>query len=292
MPIYKNPTAFRKALEDRLRRAATEREVSLESLRYAVVFDRFLARVFGDDANPKWALKGGYNLQLRLENARTTKDIDLISFDQNLVGANSESQEQSILAELRAIARIDLEDYFSFQVSDVRERIEQATVGGARFTVKTIVDGKEFVTFRLDVVLAELPNARTEELPGDNLLGFIGLPVVRVRAISDEQQFAEKLHAYTYERENQENSRVRDLVDMCMLIQNGINLPETVPMIEDIFAVRKSHRRPSALAQPPESWREQYETLAQIAKLDLPMDKAFKVLAEFYSKLYSKTRSL
>ena len=38
--------------------------------------------------------------------------------------------------------------------------------------------------------------------------------------IGREQQFAEKLHAYTLPR-NSANSRVKDLVDMALLIGSG-----------------------------------------------------------------------
>jgi hypothetical protein len=38
--------------------------------------------------------------------------------------------------------------------------------------------------------------------------------------ISQEQQFAEKVHAYTLPRKTP-NSRVKDLVDILLLIENG-----------------------------------------------------------------------
>ena len=51
-------------------------------------------------------------------------------------------------------------------------------------------------------------------------LGFAGIQPSRVWAIAREQQFAEKLHAYTLPR-NSANSRVKDLVDMTLLIASG-----------------------------------------------------------------------
>ncbi len=72
---YSSPLSFKQALEQRLRTAA-EDGASLVRNRQLLVFDRFLARVvavLGDAV----LLKGGLVLELRLERARTTKDIDL-----------------------------------------------------------------------------------------------------------------------------------------------------------------------------------------------------------------------
>ena len=39
--------------------------------------------------------------------------------------------------------------------------------------------------------------------------------------ISREQQFAEKIHAYSFPFKDRTNSRVRDLVDLVILIRDG-----------------------------------------------------------------------
>lgn len=72
---YSSPLAFKQALEQRLR-TATGTGAELVRKRQLLVFDRFLARivaVLGDAVT----LKGGLALELRLERARTTKDVDL-----------------------------------------------------------------------------------------------------------------------------------------------------------------------------------------------------------------------
>jgi hypothetical protein len=71
---YDTPGAFKSALEDRLEAASTS-GVDFARRRQLLVFDRFLARMavaFGDAV----MLKGGLVLELRLERARTTKDVD------------------------------------------------------------------------------------------------------------------------------------------------------------------------------------------------------------------------
>ena len=72
---YSSPEAFKQALEQRLRTYAKS-GAAFARKRQLLVFDRLLARVvavLGDAAT----LKGGLVLELRIEHARTTKDVDL-----------------------------------------------------------------------------------------------------------------------------------------------------------------------------------------------------------------------
>ncbi|MCP4898771.1 MAG: nucleotidyl transferase AbiEii/AbiGii toxin family protein [bacterium] len=65
------------ALETRLRNTAHRRGTDLQRLRRRVAFERLLARLFVQD-DPPWLLKGGYALELRLQDqARSTLDLDI-----------------------------------------------------------------------------------------------------------------------------------------------------------------------------------------------------------------------
>ncbi len=73
---YASARAFRTALETRLKKIANTERIDLQRIRRQVAFDRLLARIFhGGMFN--WVLKGGYAMELRMQKARTTKDIDL-----------------------------------------------------------------------------------------------------------------------------------------------------------------------------------------------------------------------
>src|ERR1700676_4578317 len=90
---YTSPQAFKQALKQRLKTESSS-GVDFSRRRQLLVFDRFLARavaVFGDAI----LLKGGLVLELRLERARTTKDIDL-----RLVGS-----PETVLARLQEAGR-------------------------------------------------------------------------------------------------------------------------------------------------------------------------------------------
>ena len=101
---YSSPEAFKQALEQRLRASATS-GAEFARRRQLLVFDRFLARivaVLGDAAT----LKGGLVLELRIERARTTKDVDL-----RMMGPSDD-----ILAKLQEAARRDLGDLMTYEV--------------------------------------------------------------------------------------------------------------------------------------------------------------------------------
>jgi hypothetical protein len=85
---YATAGAFRRALEERLKRASLTDQIDLNRLRRQVAFDRLLARLFREEPAP-WVLKGGYALELRFKAARSTVDIDLTL--QQVVTATSAS---------------------------------------------------------------------------------------------------------------------------------------------------------------------------------------------------------
>src|SRR5476649_1167933 len=76
---YATAGALRAALETRLLERSRRDGVDLQRLRRQVAFDRLLARMFSpaSRASRAWVLKGGYALELRFHQARSTKDLDL-----------------------------------------------------------------------------------------------------------------------------------------------------------------------------------------------------------------------
>ena len=156
--------------------------------------------------------------------------------------------------------------------------------GGMRFPVNSILDGKTFARFHIDIGVGDTQIKPLEKLKGRNWLGFAGIKTILFPTISKEQQFAEKFHAYTMSGQN--NSRVKDLVDMILLIQKG---KMSKPKIkESIIAVFKSHdvsEIPSKLSPPPPSWSAPFSRLADECGIKTTIDEAFQKLDSFYSKL-------
>jgi Nucleotidyl transferase AbiEii toxin, Type IV TA system len=77
-----------------------------------------------------------------------------------------------------------------------------------------------FARFHLDAGVGDVIVEPLETIVCQDWLAFAGIESSRVRMIAREQQFAEKIHAYTLPR-NIANNRVKDLVDMALLIGSG-----------------------------------------------------------------------
>ncbi len=210
---YATAAAFRVALETRLKTTSTAEGADLQRLRRQVSFDRLLARFFAE-RNAPWLLKGGYAMELRLRAARTTKDIDI-----SLPAGAVAEYGGEILKRLQESARTDLGDFFEFVIATPQMDLQAAPQGGARYPVVASLAGRVFTKFHLDVGIGDAVVPPTELIEGRDWLGFAGIASPKFVAISKEQQFAEKLHAYTLPRPDSTNSRVKDLVDMVLLAQ-------------------------------------------------------------------------
>ena len=73
---YKTVEAFRAALDARARKEATRTRRPLQRVLNVFLMQRFLARTI-DELGDRMTVKGGMALELRLAQARATKDVDL-----------------------------------------------------------------------------------------------------------------------------------------------------------------------------------------------------------------------
>jgi hypothetical protein len=105
-------------------------------------------------------------------------------------------------------------------------------------------------------------------------LGFAGIESSRVWMIAREQQFAEKIHAYTLPR-NAANSRVKDLVDMALLIgAGGLDKRRILDALRLTFERRGTHDLPADLIPPSADWQIPFRALAE--ECGLPSDSSPK----------------
>ena len=207
---YATAGAFRRALEERLKRASLTDQIDPNRLRRQVSFDRLLARLFREESAP-WVLKGGYALELRFKAARSTVDIDLTV--QRVAASASGDQNQIVREMLQSAADISLGDWFEFVVGPASMDLTAAPYGGARYPIEARMDERTFARFHLDAGVGDVVMRPLETIVCRDWLGFAGIESSRVLMIAREQQFAEKIHAYTLPR-NAANSRVKDLVDL------------------------------------------------------------------------------
>jgi hypothetical protein len=274
---YASGTALRTALEERLKRVSREEGIDLQRLRRQVAFDRFLARLFRSP-NTNWVLKGGYAMELRFQTARTTKDLDFT------VRVAPAGRDDTLLKEIQDAGAVDLGDFFSFRIGEAMMDLDGAPYGGARYPVESIMGGRTFVKFHLDVGIGDVVLDPLEQAHVRDWLGFAGISPPAVPMIQREQQFVEKLHAYTLPRAAAPNSRVRDLVDMALLIQSGtLERKRVLQALHATFDLRATHAVPKTLDPPPEEWNAPFERLAAECQLELSASDAFRLLSEFYA---------
>jgi hypothetical protein len=277
---YATAGAFRRALEERLKGISQAEQVDLNRLRRQVSFDRLLARLFRDDAAP-WVLKGGYALELRFKSARSTIDIDLTvnRVTQATEGSESAAQVREMLQER---ASVSLDDWFEFMIGPPMMDLTAAPYGGARYSVEARMDGRTFALFHLDAGIGDVVLQPLETTECRDWLGFAGIEKPSVWMISGEQQFAEKIHAYTLPRSSQ-NSRVKDLVDLALLIGDGrLDRGRVVNALHLTFVRRETHALPATLSTPPEDWETSFRVLAEECGLEADITAVFDRVRKFF----------
>jgi predicted nucleotidyltransferase component of viral defense system len=255
---YESPAALRSALDARLQNEARQRGTRLDRLRRRAVFERLLIRL--DVGRPNaWVLKGGTALEVRWrERARATRDLDLAYRDKLVDGGA-----------LRALVIDQLSrdpdgDRFRFEVSRVSPLADDMAGRPAwRLPVRALLAGREFASVRVDIVARSEELVITERLLLPGVLSFAGYPSRDIEVVAPAQHFAEKLHALTRRWPDRENTRVRDLVDLIMLIEDGRLEPRQVRQVaRHVFTVRGLHALPDDLPDPPASWSATYAMLA------------------------------
>lgn len=207
-----------------------------------------------------------------------------------MLGAREESTTANLEAvhvALASAAAFDLGDLMCFEISVARRELTAAPFGGATFPVQARLGDKPLGQIHVDVASSEGPLGPVDELVGADVLGFASLPPARVRAMSKAQQFAEKLHAYTSPWASRENTRVKDLVDMVMLIERETLDPKELRRAASaVFAARERQALPVQLAAPPAAWRERYPELASQARVNArDVDAAFALLAAHWASV-------
>jgi len=288
---YKTAGAFRVALETRLQTRAREERTDLQRLRRQVAFDRLLARLFskGPKANYPWVLKGGYAMELRIRSARTTKAIDLTLHDGTRLSKNPKEREEEVRAMLQEAAAANLHDYFEFLVGEGREELGGAPEGGSRYPVEARMDGREFARFHVDVGIGDEVLEPLEVLEGRDWLAFGGIGAPSFPVISAEQQFAEKLHAYSLPRGERAKTRTKDLIDMVLLIrQEKLDKSRVKLAVGATFARRATHDVPEKLEPPPEEWAPVFAALARECSLDVSLFDGFEMVRGVVAKIQER----
>lgn len=279
--IYGSDAAFRAALEARLATRSREAGTDLGRLRRRVAFERLLARL--ESAEPgRWVLKGGMALEVRWsDRARSTRDLDLAVRGDVADGATLRRTLITLLSKHN-------EDRFRFTVGEPRElRADEAGRPGWRFSVEAFLAGRMFAAVRVDVVVRPDEITRTERLRFPGSLDFAGIEAVEVEVVDRAQHFAEKMHASTRTYTTRPSTRVKDLADLVLLIDDGLQPERSVlEAVRHVFGSRATHSLPRELADPPGEWAPRYAELASDLQLSADtVEEAMTRLRAFWRQM-------
>lgn len=271
---YDSPQALREALEQRLSNRSTATGVRVDRLRRRVVFERIVARLVSAEPG-RWVLKGGMALDVRLaDDARLTKDIDFGLRDAIEDGASLHVRL------LRALTDDLGHGDFDFAVADPTLMAADGS-GHVTWRVKVAAHlaGRLFGAISLDISPRAHELTATDHLPLPNSLDFAGVPSVMVEIVDIHRHAAEKFHGMLRSHGDRENSRVRDLVDLVLLVEHDLLRPPALAAaVATVWSERNSSTPPSELAGFPKAWPASYDRLAAELNLTATTFAAAEVL--------------
>ena len=288
---YKSASAFRTALENRLNAEAKASGSNIDYFRKFVAFEAFLKRItlygasFKKDSEFRVVLKGGYAMFKRYgkdAGVRPTKDLDFVL--RRLLSDSSTEYEKMVRFFIEDAIRTPVDDYFSFVVADAQKDLESAGLGGWRFNIDARVAGRTFVKFHTDMCLDDALMDETEKVPLGTHFEFAGLATVDGEQLSEAQHFAEKLHALTRDLGSVSNSRVKDLVDLVIMIKNGSLDPVKVAgATAYVFTHRNQHALPTEIPRPNANWQQKYADMVKELGLEVSYEEALRLVDAYYA---------
>jgi Nucleotidyl transferase AbiEii toxin, Type IV TA system len=204
---YESPTAFRRALTDKLKMRAETSRWTLQQLQRQMAYDRLLERLYLVDDN--WVVKGATALLAREIGVRATIDIDLYR----------EAAQDTALVDLREAATRDIRDWFSFEIGSPQAVAHGAA--GVRLPVTAYIGATPWARFHIDLVGSDLwmtgapedvpPLARVL-MPDVEQHGYRAYPLVD--HIADKVVAMIERHGGTGEP----STRFKDLVDLVAIV--------------------------------------------------------------------------
>lgn len=268
----------------RMNREAKTAKVPARRIHLVVAIDRLLARLLVTAPPASWVVKGGFANQLRRPaDARFTEDIDLRI-------ASTIDAAPTLIAD--AFGE-DLKDLFSYELTAAPAELQGPPGGGLRFVTMARIAGQQLVTFKIDISASDVIIGNLEQHLSDPVLAAIGYPRSRFPVYPVAQSIAEKIHALTLPRD-QENTRARDLVDLVWFAERfTIQSTDVIDAAIATFAVRADHPWPPTIAAAPTSWAKPYAKLRrEVGLMPETLDDATAFVTRFFSPVLAGQHGL
>jgi len=278
---YPSPSAFRRALTDRLKTLAATSRWSLPQLQRQIAYERLLERLYLTD--DRWIVKGAASLLARDIGVRGTRDVDVYR----------EAGRQVAERDLRNSASRDIGDWFRLELAASQPTGDDAR--GVRIPVTAYIGTTPWAQFHVDLVGSDLrmtgqpdnvPPLAQVSMPGIEQRGYRAYPLV--------DHVADKVAA-TYQRYGDQarpSTRYRDLVDLVAIVI-GADMPAQPQMAAlDSESKRRGITLPARFDVPDRNlWTPGYAAAAADSLLPgvRTLDGALAVVRPFLDPLLDGT---
>ncbi|GAA4283389.1 hypothetical protein GCM10022261_09200 [Brevibacterium daeguense] len=254
---YSSGRAIWSAATDRAKNISKKTGAPVNEILRRFIYERLLARVFLQ-SNNEWVLKGGTAVLARVQDARTTKDIDLLAELNDLDAA---------VDALRRAVETDLGDHFRFVIAKVERTLNgqgQPGVAGCSITFDPYVGTKKHSTVKVDLVVGSIMTADPEERV-DTAIKMPGIRPPKLKLYPVADHIADKLCAIQAkygQASGRESGRAKDLVDLVVFARtSSIEAQDLQAAIVAEWKFRGLPAEPQFA--PPEVWRQQFGLLAR-----------------------------
>ncbi|WP_419552389.1 nucleotidyl transferase AbiEii/AbiGii toxin family protein [Candidatus Poriferisodalis sp.] len=269
---YRTPEAFRRALKERIAKAARSDSLYTSEIRRQFAYSRFLYRVFAS-ADSGWVLKGATGLLARIPSrARHSLDIDLMRRD--------DMSEAIKLLQTLGHQHADT-DFFTFDVQPERQPALDAP--NAALSATAYLGERQFESFKIDLVVESNMTAEPEYVSPMNPVEIAGLRSVPYLVYPLVDHIADKHAAMLDDYRGRPSTRYRDLVDLAIIAgTESVNAAALSTALHSEYAHRRI-QTPTVVTLPSNTWIPGY---AQAAKdvANLPQRTADEAL-ELVGKL-------
>ena len=278
---YGSPSAFRRALTDRLKARDETSRWTLAQLQRQMAYDRLLERLYLVDES--WIVKGATALLARDIGVRATIDIDLYR----------NSARELAEADLREAAGRDIGDWFRFEIGPPRPLGDTDT--GVRLPVTASIGTSIWASFHVDLVGTDLRMTSEPEdvpalarvvMPGIEQHGYRAYPLVD--HIADKVCAMLELHGAM----GVPSTRYKDLVDLVAIVLAASVYAEPQTSALRSEAERRGLRLPDRFAVPDRRlWKPGYTTEADRSLLPIArtLDDALDIVEPFLDPLLDGT---
>jgi hypothetical protein len=278
---YASPSAFRRALTDRLKALAPTSRWSLTHLQRQIAYDRFLERLYTVD--DEWIVKGATSLLARDIGVRGTRDVDVYR----------EAAREVAERDLRDCASRDIGDWFRLELAASQPTGDGAR--GVRIPVTAYIGIAPWAQFHVDLVGSDLRmTGQPDDVPPLAPLAMPGILQRGYRAYPLVDHVADKVAA-TYQRyggQAKPSTRYRDLVDLVAIVTGAEIAAQPQRAALDSEFKRRGITLPARFAIPDRSlWAAGYAAAAAESLLPIArtLDEALAIVRPFLDPILDGT---